>query len=60
MTFSTFTSIIVVDDELELLSLFKTFLEKEGYITIAFTDPIVAQEYFKKNTHTKQLTILYC
>ena len=50
MTFSTFASIIVVDDELELLSLFKTFLEKEGYSTIAFTDPIVAQEYFKKKT----------
>ena len=40
-------SVIVVDDELELVSLFKTFLEKEGYNVISFSDPLLALEYLK-------------
>ena len=44
------TSIMVVEDEKELASLFKAFLEKMGYDTVTFTDPIMALEFFKQGT----------
>jgi CheY-like chemotaxis protein len=44
------TSIMVVEDEKELASLFKAFLERMGYDTVAFTDPIMALEFFKQGT----------
>ena len=44
---STPPSIMVVDDELELANLFKTFLENEGYKAISFVDPLMALEYLK-------------
>ena len=40
-------SVIVIDDEMELAALFKTFLSKEGFDAISFTDPLIALEYFK-------------
>ena len=43
-------SIIVVDDELELASLFKAFLKDEGYDVVSFTDPVLALEYYKETT----------
>lgn len=45
---STPRSIMVVDDELELANLFKTFLENEGYNAISFVDPLMALEYLKQ------------
>ncbi|WP_458720304.1 hypothetical protein [Candidatus Nitrosocosmicus sp. R] len=36
---STIRSIMVVDDEVELSNLFKTFLQNEGYNAISFVDP---------------------
>ena len=33
-------SIMVVDDEIELATLFKTFLNKQGYDVISFVDPV--------------------
>ena len=36
---STIPSIMVVDDEVELANLFKTFLKNEGYNAISFVDP---------------------
>ena len=44
------TSIMVVEDEMELASLFKAFLERMGYDTVTFTDPIMALEFFKQGT----------
>ncbi len=44
------TSIMVVEDEKELASLFKAFLERMGYDTVTFTDPIMALEFFKQGT----------
>jgi CheY-like chemotaxis protein len=41
---------MVVEDEKELASLFKAFLERMGYDTVAFTDPIMALEFFKQGT----------
>ncbi|TVP41830.1 response regulator [Candidatus Nitrosocosmicus arcticus] len=50
-------SIIVVDDELELASLFKAFLKNEGYDVISFTDPVLALEYYKETADKHSLII---
>ena len=50
-------SIIVIDDEIELASLFKEFLEKEGYNVVSFTDPELAFEYYA-GTANRHLLIL--
>ena len=50
-------SIIVVDDELELATLFKAFLKNEGYDVVSFTDPVLALEYFKETAEKHSLII---
>lgn len=50
-------SVIVVDDEIELSTLFKAFLRKEGYDAISFSDPVMALEYFKKTFDKHSLII---
>jgi CheY-like chemotaxis protein len=50
-------SILVVDDELELASLFKEFLRNEGYNVVSFTDPVLALEYFKETKEKHSLII---
>ena len=45
-------SILVVDDEPELASLFKAFLKNQGYNVVSFSDPIVAFEYFRETVGT--------
>jgi DNA-binding NtrC family response regulator len=42
-------TIMVVDDDLDLVTLFKIALQKHGYEVFDFTDPFLALEYFKKN-----------
>ena len=54
---SAIRSIIVVDDEIELATLFKTFLRKEGYDTTSFSDPLIALEYFKDTFDKHSLII---
>lgn len=50
-------SIIVIDDEMELATLFKTFLSKEGFDAKSFTDPLLALEYFKETFDRHSLII---
>ncbi len=50
------TSIMVVEDEKELASLFKAFLENMGYDTVTFTDPLMALEFFKQGT--KEISLI--
>jgi CheY-like chemotaxis protein len=54
---SSSRSIIVVDDELELASLFKAFLKNEGYDVVSFTDPVLALEYYKETADKHSLII---
>lgn len=54
---SSSSSVIVVDDEIELSILFKEFLIKEGYNTISFSDPLMALEYFKETSANHSLVI---
>ena len=42
-------SILIVDDEIELASLYRTYLEESGYNVVSFTDPLLAIEYYKQN-----------
>jgi DNA-binding NtrC family response regulator len=46
------SSIVVVDDEPDLVFMFKVTLEMNGYNVIGFTNPVEALEYIKKN-HNK-------
>src|SRR5690349_21621667 len=50
-------SIIVVDEEMELSSLFEKFLTKEGYDVVSFSDPVLALEHFKQNSNRYSLII---
>jgi DNA-binding NtrC family response regulator len=50
-------SIVLVDDELDLVNLFREALSSYGYDVSAFTDPIVALEYIKKNIDKYSLLI---
>jgi CheY-like chemotaxis protein len=50
-------SVLVVDDEPELASLFRAFLTKEGYDVVSFTDPVLALEYFKETANKHSLII---
>ena len=54
---SSARSIIVVDDERELATLFNAFLIKEGYNAITFVDPVLALEYFKETSDKHSLII---
>lgn len=50
-------SIMVVDDEQSLSTLFNDFLTREGYDVVSFTNPLLALEHFKNNSHAFSLII---
>jgi CheY-like chemotaxis protein len=47
----------VIDDEIELASLFKEFLGKEGYTVVSFTDPVLAFEYYRETSDKHSMII---
>ena len=49
MTSDHLLSVLIVDDEMELASLYREYLETKGYETISFTSPLLALEYYKSN-----------
>ncbi|HEX2407711.1 MAG TPA: response regulator [Nitrososphaeraceae archaeon] len=55
MSFTKGKNILIVDDDKDLTDLFKTFLESNGYKVDAFTDPIDALYYFRKNVYNLAL-----
>jgi DNA-binding response OmpR family regulator len=54
---STRPSVMVVDDEEELANLFRLFLERSGFNTVSFTDPLSAIDHFSQN-HDKYSLII--
>jgi DNA-binding NtrC family response regulator len=56
-TIAIMKSIVVVDDEPDLVDLFSEALSSYGYNVSAFTDPVVALEYLKKNPNKYSLLI---
>ncbi|HJU35580.1 MAG TPA: response regulator [Nitrososphaera sp.] len=47
---SSARSILVVDDELDIVLIFKQALSRQGYTVFGFTDPLLALEHFKVNS----------
>jgi DNA-binding NtrC family response regulator len=50
-------SILVVDDELDIVVIFKQALSRQGYTVFGFTDPVLALEHFKINSEGYGLVI---
>lgn len=50
-------SILIVDDEIELATLFKNYIEAMGLDAISFTNSLLALEYFKDNPNKFSLVI---
>lgn len=50
-------SIVLVDDNLELITLFKEILEKNGYKVWGFTNPEIALEFIRNNLTKCNLVI---
>jgi DNA-binding NtrC family response regulator len=50
-------SILVLDDEFDILTTIKSFLQKHGFHVYAFTDPHLALEHFQKNATIYYLII---
>jgi DNA-binding response OmpR family regulator len=47
----------VVDDELDIVLIFKQALSRQGYTVFGFTDPLLALEHFKVNSADYGLVI---
>ena len=43
--------IMIIDDDIDITNLFSTFLEYNGYIIDAYTNPLEALHNFRKNSH---------
>jgi DNA-binding response OmpR family regulator len=43
--------IMIIDDDKDITNLFSTFLEYNGYIVNAYTNPLEAFHNFRKNSH---------
>ena len=50
-------SILIVDDEFDNVTLIKASLQKHGFNTLAFTDPLLALEHFQNNSKDFALVI---
>ena len=50
-------SILIVDDEFDIVTLIKASLQKHGFDALAFTDPLLAFEHFQNNSKDFALVI---
>jgi DNA-binding NtrC family response regulator len=50
-------SILVVDDEFDIVTLLKRALQNHGFNILGFTDPLIALEYFQNNSKTFAMVI---
>lgn len=50
-------SILVVDDEFDIVTLIKTSLQNHGFNTLGFTDPLIALEHFQNNSQSFAMVI---
>lgn len=49
--------IVIIDDDEDILNLFKDFLIKEGYGVVTYLDPLVALKEIEDNPHRYALII---
>src|SRR5919108_1578797 len=50
-------SILVVDDEFDIVNIIKHFLQDQGFTTYAFTDPLLALEHLRANSKSYGLVL---
>jgi DNA-binding NtrC family response regulator len=50
-------SILIIDDEFDIVTLIKASLQKHGFDTLGFTDPLLAFEHFQNNSTDFALVI---
>ncbi len=50
-------SILIVDDEFDMVAIFRQALSKRGYTVFGFTDPVLALEHFRINAWGYHLVI---
>jgi DNA-binding NtrC family response regulator len=48
---------LIVDDEFDIISIFKQALKKKGFHVFGFTDPLLALEHFQINSKRYTLVI---
>jgi DNA-binding NtrC family response regulator len=49
MTSHNADTILMLDDEFDIMNIFTLALEKQGFHVIAFTEPMLALDHFQKN-----------
>ena len=54
---ATAKSILVLDDDLDIIVIIKSVLQKQGFVVFGFTDPYLALEHFKINANGYGLVI---
>jgi DNA-binding NtrC family response regulator len=56
MPSNTFSKcVLIIEDDVDLSSIYKSVFQKTGYNAISFTDPILAFEHFKSNPNFYKL-----
>ena len=58
MTKLQYKSIAVVDDEQDIITLFKSVLQENGYDVIGFSNPLIALDYIRKHPAIFDLIII--
>ena len=49
--------ILMLDDEFDIMSIFKLALERQGFHVIGFTEPLLALDHFQKNSYLYWLVV---
>jgi DNA-binding NtrC family response regulator len=57
MTSDNADSVLMVDDEFDIMSIFTLALERQGFHVIGFTEPLLALDHFQKNSERYWLIV---
>ena len=57
MTSQNADTILILDDEFDIMNIFTLALEQQGYHVIGFTEPLLALDHFQKNSDRYGLVI---
>ena len=55
--FNNANAILLLDDELDIMTVFRESLERQGFQVFGFTDPLLALEHFQRNSEQYGLVI---
>jgi len=57
MTFHNADSVLMLDDEYDIMNIFTLAVERQGFHVIGFTEPLLALDLFQKNSERYWLVI---